>query len=122
MRESNLVGVVRIVRNGKEHVCVIRPYIQGMILHTLYWIDEIRGMAFPQLPVTDEAEIEMAKQLIRMLTAEWDPEQYKVPIGRRSCSSSLPSAPGKSCQRLSYPHRKRQLSTSRPRCSNRSLP
>jgi len=77
MRESNLVGVARIVRNGKEHVCVIRPYAQGMILHTLYWIDEVRAMSFPELPVTNPAELEMAKQLIQMLTAEWNPTEYK---------------------------------------------
>lgn len=77
MRESNLVGVARIVRNGKEHVCVIRPYAQGMILHTLYWIDEVRAVSFPELPITNQSELEMAKQLIQMLTAEWNPTQYK---------------------------------------------
>lgn len=77
MRQSNLVGIVRIVRNGREHICVIRPYLHGMILHTLYWMDEVRGMAFPQLLATDEAEVGMAKQLIQMLTTDWDATQYR---------------------------------------------
>jgi DNA end-binding protein Ku len=77
MRESGLVGVARIVRNGKEHICVIRPHGQGMILHTLYWVDEVRAISFPELPVTNQSELEVAKQLIQMLTAEWDPTQYK---------------------------------------------
>jgi len=76
MRESNLVAIARIVRTGKEHICVIRPYGQGMILHTLYWIDEVRATSYPELPATDEAEVGMAKQLIQMLTTEWNPKQY----------------------------------------------
>lgn len=76
MRESNLVAIARIVRNAKEHVCAIRPYGQGMILHTLYWIDEVRAVSYPELPATNEAEVGMAKQLIQMLTTAWDPKQY----------------------------------------------
>lgn len=76
MRQTELVGIARIVRNGKEHVCVIRPYSQGMILHTLFWTDEVRGVSCPELPATSESEVGMAKQLIQMLTTEWDPKQY----------------------------------------------
>lgn len=77
MRQSNLLGVARIVRHGKEHICVVRPYGQGMILHTLYWINEVRAIGFPTLPETSEAEIGMATQLIEMLRADWDPTLYK---------------------------------------------
>ena len=78
MLQSNLVGVARIVGSGKEHICVVRPYgQQGMILHTLFWIDEVRAMGFPALPETSEAEIGMAAQLIEMLKADWDPTQYR---------------------------------------------
>ncbi|HEY6249608.1 MAG TPA: Ku protein [Candidatus Angelobacter sp.] len=77
MRQSNLVGIARIVRSGKEHICVVRPYGQGMILHTLYWINEVRAVGFPTLPETSEAEIDMAAQLVEMLRADWDPTQYK---------------------------------------------
>lgn len=76
MRQTELVGIARIVRNGKEHICVIRPYSQGMILHTLFWTDEVRGVSCPELPATNESEVGMAKQLIQMLTTEWDPKQY----------------------------------------------
>jgi DNA end-binding protein Ku len=77
MLQSNLVGVARIVRSGKEHICVVRPYGQGMILHTLYWISEVRAMGFPTLPETSAAEISMATQLVEMLKADWDPTLYK---------------------------------------------
>jgi DNA end-binding protein Ku len=76
MLQTNLVGVARIVRNGREHVCVIRPHGQGMVLHTLFWINEVRGLAFPALPETSESELRMAKQLVQMLAADWNPTQY----------------------------------------------
>lgn len=101
MRESNLVAIARIVRNGKEHVCAIRPYGQGMILHTLYWIDEVRALSYPELPATNEAEVGMAKQLIQMLTTEWDPKQYTDPyraavmqlIASKCAGKELPAPP-----------------------------
>jgi len=122
MRESSLVGIARIVRNGKEHVCVIRPHIQGLILHTLYWKDEVRGMSFPELPVTNEAEVGMAKQLIQMLTTSGTRRSTQTPTELRSCSSLPRSAPDRKWQHLRQPHTKRRLLTSHQRSSNRSLP
>src|SRR5579883_101722 len=31
MLRKGVVGLARIVRNGKEHICVLRPYASGMI-------------------------------------------------------------------------------------------
>jgi DNA end-binding protein Ku len=100
MRESNLVAITRIVRNRKEHICVIRPYGQGMILQNLYWTDEIRTLSCPELPATNEAEVAVAKQLIQMLTTDWDPKQYTDAyraavmqlIASKSEGKELPSA------------------------------
>ncbi len=77
MLKSNLVGVARIVRSGKEHICVVRPYGLGMILHTLYWMNEVRAIGYPTLPDTSEAELNMAIQLVEELKADWNPAVYK---------------------------------------------
>ena len=76
MLRKNVVGLARIVRNGKEHICVLRPYDQGMILQPLFWNDEVRAMAFPVLPETSQAEIAIAEQLIDALVGTWDPAKY----------------------------------------------
>lgn len=76
MLRKNVVGLARIVRNGKEHICVLRPYDHGMILQPLFWNDEVRPMAFPVLPETSPAEIAIAEQLIDALIGAWDPAKY----------------------------------------------
>jgi DNA end-binding protein Ku len=77
MLKQNVVGVARIVRHGKEHVCVLRPYQGGMILQSLYWNDEVRRMAFPGLPQISPAELAIAEQLVQALIGHWNPAQYK---------------------------------------------
>lgn len=77
MLKQSVVGVARIVRNGKEHICVLRPYHDGMILQTLFWNDEVRRMAFPGLSQTSDAELAIAEQLVQALIAHWNPAQYK---------------------------------------------
>lgn len=76
MRETSLVGVLRITRGGREHICALRPYHEGMILQTLYWNSEVRPMTFPSLPDVTDADKNMAKQVIGMLATTWDPGQY----------------------------------------------
>lgn len=77
MLKQNVAGVARIVRSGKEHICVLRPYHDGMILQTLFWNDEVRRMAFPGLSQTSDAELAIAEQLVQALIAHWNPAQYK---------------------------------------------
>ncbi len=77
MMKQNVVGVARIVRHGKEHICVLRPYHDGMILQTLFWNDEVRQMAFPGLSQTSDAELAIAEQLVQALIAHWNPAQYR---------------------------------------------
>jgi DNA end-binding protein Ku len=77
MRLSGLVGIARLAKNNREHICVLRPYRSGIILQTLYWNDEVRSMTFPALPESTEAETQMAQQLVEVLSCDWKPEDYK---------------------------------------------
>ena len=77
MRVSNLVGIARLARNSREHICVLRPYGPGIIVQTLYWYDEVRSMTFPALPQSNEAEIQMAQQLVEALACDWNPGDYR---------------------------------------------
>ncbi len=76
MLRRNVVGVARIVRSGKEHIAILRPYQQGMILQTLFWHDEVRSMAFPSLPEISQAETAIAEQLIEALEGSWDAAKF----------------------------------------------
>src|SRR5262249_12325709 len=50
----------------------------GMMLHTMYYAEEVRqveGFGAPEVELKD-AEVKVAHQLIEALAADWDPEKY----------------------------------------------
>ncbi|MFZ0284416.1 MAG: hypothetical protein WAL32_04245, partial [Terriglobales bacterium] len=56
----------------------LRPHEGGMMLHTMYYADEVKqveGFGAPDVELKD-AEVKVAHQLIEALAAEWDPEKY----------------------------------------------
>ena len=74
---DNKVGVARMVKSRHEYLAFIRPYgDDGLILYTAFNADEVRPMAFPELPATKPEEVRAAKSLIAAMTAEWDPNKY----------------------------------------------
>jgi DNA end-binding protein Ku len=80
MRDTEVVALAQHVSRGKERLVLIRPMGSGLVIHTLYYADEVR--AFDEVPVGDagqrrKGEIELARQLIEQLTAKaFHPEQY----------------------------------------------
>jgi DNA end-binding protein Ku len=81
MRDTGKVALAQLVRYGKEHLVVIRPYDGGLVLHTMHYADEVRSLADVELggePKLRSQEIDMARRLVEQLaTAEFHPEQYK---------------------------------------------
>ena len=81
MRSAGKVALAQHVSRGKEHLVLIRPYADGLALHTLYYADEIRpfdeidrGAEVPVRP----AETELAQRLIDELSVpRFAPEQYR---------------------------------------------
>jgi DNA end-binding protein Ku len=62
----------------KEHLAALRFKDDAFVLETMYWPDEIRAFdADVDLDVkVREQELQMARQLIENLTAEWNPQEY----------------------------------------------
>jgi DNA end-binding protein Ku len=57
----------------------LRPHEGGIMLHTMYYAEEVRkveGFGAPDVELKD-AEVKVAHQLIEALADEWDPEKYK---------------------------------------------
>ena len=80
MKKQNKVALARWISARKEHLVVMRPYGEGMILHTMYYADEVRD--FGQLDVESgevrDKEMKLAEMLIDELTEkEFDPLRYK---------------------------------------------
>ena len=78
MKETGYVGVAKLAMHNRQYTAFLRPYEKGLMLHTMYYEDEIReapdfGTEHASLK---EGEVKVAHQLIEALAAEWDPSKY----------------------------------------------
>jgi DNA end-binding protein Ku len=65
--------------HGREHVVVLRPTPDGMVLHTMYFVDELhreKEWGKPAEKKFDKREMDMAKKLIESLAGPFEPDQY----------------------------------------------
>jgi DNA end-binding protein Ku len=81
MAETKRVALAKFVMRGKESLVLIRPSQNGLMLHSMYFADEVRD--FNEVDKGTEAsikpgELQLAKRLVEELSgAEFKPEQYK---------------------------------------------
>jgi DNA end-binding protein Ku len=81
MAKSERVAIAELVSRGKEQLVLIRPYRKGLVLHAMYYFNELRD--FNQVPKgqnvkVSEKELELGVGLIERLTSEeFNPESYK---------------------------------------------
>jgi len=80
MAQSARVAVATYTMRGKEHLVLIRPYAKGLMMHTMYYADEIRSVEDVDRGLNTEtkpAELDLAKRLIADLTQKkFDPAKY----------------------------------------------
>jgi DNA end-binding protein Ku len=81
MRESGKCAVAKFSTRGKQQLVLIRQEAEGLMLHTLFYADEVRGFADVDLGeevATKPAEVELAVKLIDQLAADdFDPTLYE---------------------------------------------
>lgn len=81
MRAKEKVAVGRWAARGKEQLVLIRPYKDGLILHQLYYANEVRAFDEANDSATftfSEKERELAERLIDQLSSdEFEAEKYK---------------------------------------------
>jgi len=81
MAQSARVALGRFTMRGKEHLVMIRPYEKGLMLHTIYYADEVRPVEEIDRASNEaakETELALAKRLIDELTEKkFDPSKYR---------------------------------------------
>ena len=79
MQQSNYDALAKVTMHGREHIVILRPAKRGIMLHTMYYADEIRDVpeVAPRSTLVKEKELQMAKALIESLVGDFRPEQYK---------------------------------------------
>jgi DNA end-binding protein Ku len=78
LEETGYVAVAKLTMHNREYMVFLRPHKGGMMLHTMYYKDEVREI--DNFGATDaelkEAEVKVAHQLIEALAAPFQPEKY----------------------------------------------
>lgn len=79
LEDSGYFGIAKLTMHNREYTVILRPKEGGIMLHTMYYQNEIREVeGFGKLEVEPKAaEVKIAHQLIEALAADWDPEKYK---------------------------------------------
>jgi DNA end-binding protein Ku len=80
LRATARIAVGRYAVRGRQHLVMVRPKENGLMLEQLHFADEVR--AFSEVPLEEvevkEAELELAKQLIAQGMSEtFDPHSYR---------------------------------------------
>ncbi len=87
LARASRIAVGRYSARGKDNLVLVRPYKDGLILHEVYYADEVRafdevetGGAFEFKPI----ELELAEKLIQQLDQpKFDPSAFKDEYAER---------------------------------------
>jgi DNA end-binding protein Ku len=79
LSKSDRVGLAKVTFQKREHLCVLRPREDLMVLNTLYYQDEIISQPKSKRakPVLNEAEQKIAASLVDAMTVPFDPAAYQ---------------------------------------------
>jgi DNA end-binding protein Ku len=79
LKETGYVGVAKVAMHSREHIVILRPGDRGILLHTMFFSDEIRKVDEfrTDTHLVKENELKLATTLIDSLAAPFEPEKYK---------------------------------------------
>jgi DNA end-binding protein Ku len=79
LTQSKFDGLAKVTMHGREHIVILRPTGRGIMLHTMYYADEIRDVAefAPHRNLVKAQELKLAKTLIQSLVDDFKPERFK---------------------------------------------
>jgi DNA end-binding protein Ku len=80
LERTGKVGIAKVVISTKQHLAMLVPQGNGLVLNLLRWSDEVRdtaGLAWPGDDVTVSAgELKMAEQLVQAMAGDWQPDLF----------------------------------------------
>lgn len=83
MRDAGVLGVARMVLHSKEHLALLIPGSESLMINTIRWSTEVRSAEELTLPPAGKAanqlkpgELKMAGQLIADMTTAWHSKDY----------------------------------------------
>jgi DNA end-binding protein Ku len=102
MEATGKVAVGRWAAKGKEQLVLVRPYKQGLLLHQLFYANEVRAFEEVETGATfdfKDVEKDLARKLIDELTSNrFDPEKYRDEYADRVLAAVETKVAGKEIQ------------------------
>src|SRR3984885_2156616 len=79
LKKTGYAGVGKIAMHNREHVVILRPGQNGVLMHTMYYSHEIRKVDEfrTDLSLVKEKELALATSLVEALARDFAPEKYK---------------------------------------------
>ena len=79
LEESDYVAIAKLTMHNREYTVFLRPFKKGLMLHTMYYEDEVRRIEEFEPPAVQlkDAEVKVAHQLIKALEAKFDASKYR---------------------------------------------
>jgi DNA end-binding protein Ku len=79
LEDTQRVGIGKLLMHQRDYTVFLRPYEHGLLLHTMYFSNEIRQL--PQFGVLETVElkpqeVKLTEQLIKSLSQPFKPKQY----------------------------------------------
>jgi DNA end-binding protein Ku len=80
LEDAERVAVGRFVLRTKEYLAVLRPAQRILMLHTLFYADEVRDaneIWTPAIAEPSERELQVASQFLDALAGDWEPARHR---------------------------------------------
>lgn len=83
LSSTDKVALAHVVLHTRQHLAALMPIDSTMVLVILRWPSEVRGLETLELddsvtkPKLAKSELDMAKRLIKDMSADWQPEEYQ---------------------------------------------
>lgn len=78
MKKTGYYGVAKVAMHNREHIVVLRPGQHGLVLHTMYFADEVRKTEEFRTDTENirDKELALALNLVESLAADFEPQKY----------------------------------------------
>ncbi|WP_028694218.1 Ku protein [Pseudomonas cremoricolorata] len=82
LQSTAKVALATVVLHTRQHLALLRPLGDALVLITLRWPDEVRSLETLELdasvaaPKLQKQELAMAKRLVEDMSGAWSPQEY----------------------------------------------
>src|SRR5438270_13047535 len=79
LKDSKKVGIAKVVIKTREYLAGVKPEDGALVLELMHFADELADtekLHVPKKAEVGKREMNMAKSLIKSMSAKWDPKKY----------------------------------------------